>query len=64
MDWNYKNGTQTGGGAMSSPPMRSLDERRVDPGTIRRENVDRPSLLSPVPPKTPVRVGGTLGKRR
>jgi hypothetical protein len=41
------------GGSMTTPPLRSLDERRVDPGTIRRENVDRPSLLAPVPPKTP-----------
>jgi len=29
-----------------------LYERRVDPGTGRRENIDPPSKLAPPPPKT------------
>jgi hypothetical protein len=28
-----------------SSPLRSLNERRIDPGTARRENIDPPSLL-------------------
>lgn len=37
-------------GNFTSPPMRALDERRVDPGTVRRENVDTRSPLSaPIP---------------
>ena len=31
-------------------PLRSLAERRIDPGTMRRENIDTPSPLSrPIP---------------
>lgn len=26
---------------------REMNERRIDPGTVRRENIDRPSKLSP-----------------
>lgn len=31
----------------SAGPCREMDERRIDPGTVRRENIDRPSKLSP-----------------
>lgn len=30
----------------SFSPLRALSERRVDPGTMKRENVNPPSLLS------------------
>jgi hypothetical protein len=31
--------------------IRSLEESRIDPGTMRREPVGKPSLLAPVQPK-------------
>ena len=27
-------------------PMRALNERRIDPGTLQRQNIDTPSPLS------------------
>jgi len=35
----------------AQPPMRALDERRIDPGTARRENIDTRSPLSTMVPR-------------
>jgi hypothetical protein len=42
-------------------PMRALNERRIDPGTLSRENVDTPSPLSKPGPKESVRAA--VGKK-
>ena len=53
MDWNYK---PTVIRERPDGPFRALHERRVDPGTAQKPVIDRPSLLAPAPPKTPVYV--------
>jgi hypothetical protein len=49
-------------GKLDGAGFRSLEERRVDPGTLQREVIDRPSLLAPAPPKGSV--VGAIGKMR
>lgn len=51
-------------GNFSQPPLRALDERRVSPGTVRRENIDTKSPLSTQIPRGRDNTGGILkGKR-
>lgn len=51
-------------GNFSHPALRSLDERRIDPGTIQRENVDARSPLSSQIPRGRNNTGGILKERR
>lgn len=47
MNKNYGNSVDPPStGNYSKPPMRALDERRIDPGTVQRRNIDTPSPLS------------------